>query len=188
MFTRTREVMEARHALVRAQVKPVVGTTIRGIQRKLPVRIHCQQARGKQNEVFAYATVIPLDATLTADGQKWYLRDFASTDQGGTKAVLTQKSRDRLLKHYDLHPVFGECDILPVIALKVVKVAASNRSVEVDIIEMPSEAVTQVCADLADIMMDSSLTPEQRKDAQDAFYAYFEIDHETRTAPEGPAA
>lgn len=184
MFTRNSDVARARKILIQSQEKPVVGTVLRGLK-GLPVRVHCQLVRGSATEIFAYATLLPLNEDLTANGQKWFLRDFASQELAGTKVVLCQKARDRLLRIYDKHPIFNECDVLPVQALKVVKIAASNRSVEADIIDKVPDNILDVCAEFARIAMDAELPEEQLAVAQANFY---EILDETRTVAEGPAA
>ena len=197
MFTVNQKVKEARKLSVQSLERPKIGTVLRTINGRMPVRVHCQLARGSEVDIFAYATLQSLNTDLTATGQRWFLRDLACTDPSGTKVVLTAKTRDRLLKAFDGHPVFEDCDVLPVMALRVTKISASGRSVEAEIAEMATKAVVAVCSDYAKIMLDPAVSDDEKRLACDEFYRHFEepatpekptISDETRTASEGAAA
>lgn len=187
MFTKNHELIDVRKAAVRAMERPQVGTVLRTIHGRLPVRVHCQVARGTDSEIFAYATLLPLNPELTANGQKWYLRDVASTELAGTKVVLSPKAKSRLLRAYHNDEIFSECDVLPVHSLRVTRIAASRRSLEADIVDMPTADTLELCRELARILMaagDSAEADAARAD----FYRAFEAPSETRAVTEGSAA
>lgn len=170
MFTVNPQLNKARQILSRTQEKPKPGTILSGLK-GLPVRIHCQLARGSDTEIFAYATLVPLLEDLTTDRQRWYLRDYASTDLAGTKVILTQKSRDQLINEFASHPVLEDCDVLPVKSLRIIRLAASKLSMEAEIAEMLNGTALELCAEYARIALsgDAEATEAIRADFYKAF-------------------
>jgi hypothetical protein len=171
MFDKTSPIMQTLRSRRAAAAKPEAGAILKGL-RNLPVRIHCQLAHGKTDEIFAYATMVPLMPELVANGQTWFLRDFASTDLAGTKMILNSKSRDALLDKFADHPILSEVDVLPVAGIRVIRPAASGKSFEVEIHEYLSDEELELCAQYAKIALegDEEATEKARQD----FYAVHE--------------
>jgi hypothetical protein len=130
-----------------ASRQPKPGTIIRAnggepIRVKLQVR-EDEEAKGG-HAIFAYATVVPPDNF----NSEHTARPFTSDDFHGTKAIILTRSRTALLAQVGNDPVLGGCEIVPVMALKVVAVAKSGRSVTVEVIEFCDEKYLEVCAGL----------------------------------------
>lgn len=165
MFTVDPQIVKARKMLNRAQEKPPAGTILTGLK-GLPVRIHCQLARGSDSDIFAYATLVHLMEDLTSEKQRWYLRDFASTELAGTKIILVQKARDQLIREFAKHPILHECDVLPVKSLRVLRLAASKLSLEAEIAELATPHMTEICSYFAEAALagDTERTEGARRD------------------------
>ncbi len=170
MFSRKTDVIQARRTHVQTLRKPEVGTLLHGL-RNMPVRVHLQVARGTESDIFAYATLVPLNPELTTTNEQWFLRDYASQELVGTKVILSQKARDGLLRRYDNHPVLNECDVLPVNSLKVVRMAASGKSLEADIATHVSAVMLELCAHFATAAMACNGDAECLSKIQEDFYA-----------------
>jgi hypothetical protein len=170
MFTKNSDVVNAMRLRRAVAEKPEAGLILSGL-RNLPVRIHCQIMRGKASEIFAYATMVPLMPELSAEGQHWFLRDYASVDLAGTKMILNSRSRDLLLDLYADHPILSCVDVLPVTSIKVIRPAASGKSFEVEIEEHVKDEALELCAQYAKIALDSDEVATEK--ARQDFYAAF---------------
>lgn len=170
MFTRSAELNAVRRQVVLQSQQPAPGTIIRGF-RGLPLRIHCRAKSGNPNDIFAYGTIVAVSGVLSdVVSDKYCARDFASQEFRGTKGILLQQARTDVFLHFANDPIFATCDILPVKALRVVGIPASQKAANCEIHEYCTPEEEELCAALV-AAIDSGIS---EKDALDSFYLEFQ--------------